>query len=181
MILPAVLLAGVLTAAAFVFEPWALWIDERVDEPLPTANPTPSTPREPGTPTPGGPSTTEADAGGGGPEVLAEGSFVSHEHATSGRVVVLDLGGDDRVLRIEDLDTSNGPDLEVWITDAPVISGDEGWHVFDDGDYVSLGRLKGNLGSQNYVLPESVDLRELHSVSIWCNRFNVSFGAAELA
>lgn len=84
------------------------------------------------------------------------------------------------MLRIEDLDTSNGPALRVWVTDAPVVQGREGWFVFDDGRHVDLGALKGNIGSQNYPLPAGVDLAELHSVSIWCDRFNVSFGAAEL-
>ena len=58
--------------------------------------------------------------------------------------------------------------------------GRDGWFVFDDGRYVDLGRLKGNRGSQNYELPDSVDLRRLTGLSIWCDRFNVSFGAAEL-
>jgi hypothetical protein len=52
--------------------------------------------------------------------------------------------------------------------------------VFDDGRYRSLGQLKGNHGNQNYVIPTGLDLAGLRSVSIWCNRFNVSFGAAEL-
>jgi hypothetical protein len=84
------------------------------------------------------------------------------------------------VLRIENLDTSNGPDLKVWLTDAPVIEGEDGWRVFDDGAYVDLGALKGNQGSQNYTIPADVDLSDLTSVAIWCDRFSVSFGAAEL-
>ncbi len=70
--------------------------------------------------------------------------------------------------------------LKVWITDAPVLTGRAGWHVFDDGRHLDLGELKGNVGSSNYVLPVTVDLAELTSVSIWCDRFNVSFGAATL-
>ena len=53
--------------------------------------------------------------------------------------------------------------------------------MFDDGRQVDLGELKGNIGSSNYVLPADVDLAQLRSVSIWCDRFNVSFGAAALA
>ena len=112
--------------------------------------------------------------------LLASGEFVSHEHRTTGSVRVVGLPDGRRVLRIEDLDTSNGPDLQVWITDAPVKPGRDGWFVFDDGRYVELGRLKGNKGSQNYDLPASVDLRQLDSLSIWCDRFNVSFGAVQL-
>jgi hypothetical protein len=111
---------------------------------------------------------------------LATGTFISHEHATSGTVRLLQLADGRRVLRIEGLDTSNGPDLKVWITDQKVVDGPAGWPVFDDGRYVDLGSLKGNKGNQNYVLPDDVRLEGLRSVSIWCDRFNVSFGAAEL-
>ena len=68
----------------------------------------------------------------------------------------------------------------MWLTDAPVIEGTDGWRVFDDGAWVDLGALKGNVGSQNYAIPADVDLAQLTSVSIWCDRFDVSFGAAEL-
>jgi hypothetical protein len=116
-----------------------------------------------------------------GPQTLASGELISHEHATSGTVKLVRLADGSRIVRLENLDTSNGPDLRVWLTDAPVKEGKAGWHVFDDGRYVSLGRLKGNKGSQNYALPEGVDPTRYTSVSIWCDRFDVSFGAAELA
>ena len=64
---------------------------------------------------------------------LASGEFISHEHGTAGTVRILELPDGSRVLRIEDLDTDNGPDLKVWLTDAPVIDGPDGWFVFDDG------------------------------------------------
>ena len=168
-------LVGLAVALVF-FEPWKLVVDDVVDEALPTVSSTaPTTPAtaRAGTPAPA-PPTTEAAT------VLAEGSLISHEHETSGTVRVLRLGDGSRVLRLEDLDTSNGPDLKVWVTDAPVIEGRDGWFVFDDGEYVDLGDLRGNRGSQNYPLPAEVDLAELSSVSIWCARFRVSFGAAEL-
>jgi hypothetical protein len=84
-----------------------------------------------------------------------------------------------RVLRLENLSTSNGPALHVWLTDQPVIDGKDGWNVFDDGRYLDLGDLKGNLGSSNYPVP-TADLAGFTSVTIWCDRFNVSFGAATL-
>jgi hypothetical protein len=58
--------------------------------------------------------------------------------------------------------------------------GKDGWHIFDDGRHLSLGTLKGNLGNQVYNIPPEADLSALTSVSIWCDRFNVSFGAAQL-
>ncbi|CAM5465315.1 hypothetical protein GCM10010261_58200 [Streptomyces pilosus] len=157
------------------FQPWKLWQDETVREELPGAAAAASTP--PAAPSPG----ASADTPPAGPTTLASGEFISHEHATSGTVRFVRLADGSHVVRLEGLDTSNGPDLHVWLTDAPVKEGRAGWHVFDDGAYVSLGKLKGNKGSQNYTVPADVDPSRFSSVSIWCDRFDVSFGAAELA
>jgi electron transfer DM13 len=80
-------------------------------------------------------------------------------------------------LAIAHLDTSEGPDVHVWLTDRNVTKG--GWHVFDDGQHVDLGSLKGNHGTLLYKIPDSLDLSTIKSVSIWCQRFDVSFGAAQ--
>ncbi|RST14057.1 electron transporter [Streptomyces sp. WAC05374] len=140
------------------FQPWKLWADQTVNEAVPPAKP-----------------SRQA-----GPETLATGTLISHEHATTGTVRVVKLADGSRILRLENLDTSNGPDLKVWVTDAPVREGKAGWHVFDDGAYVSLGDLKGNKGDQNYELPDAFDPNTYTSVTIWCDRFDVSFGAATL-
>jgi hypothetical protein len=152
-------LVVLLAVALPIFQPWKLFVDQTVEEGVPS--------------TASGASATE-------PVVLASGQLITHEHETTGTVEVLRLPDGSRVVRLEDLRTSNGPALKVWITDAPVIEGLDGWNVFDDGRYVDLGDLKGNIGSSNYPLPDDVDISQLNSVSIWCDRFNVSFGAAEL-
>lgn len=175
-----VLTAGLVAVAAglYWFQPWKILVNETVQEELPPAAAAqPSSPAQV-------PSTSAASAPPekpAGPAVLATGELISHEHATSGSVRILRAADGSLVLRLENLDTSNGPDLRVWITDAPVLPGKDGWGVFDDGKYVSAGKLKGNKGSQNYALPAGFDLAAYKSVSIWCDRFNVSFGAAELA
>ena len=78
------------------------------------------------------------------------------------------------------LETSDGPDLRVWLTDQAVRPGKAGWQVFDDGSYLEVARLRGNRGNQVYDLPADADLDAYRSVTIWCQRFSVSFGAAEL-
>ena len=112
--------------------------------------------------------------------VTAEGTFISHEHSTAGKARIITLEDGSRVLRLVGLDTDNGPDLKVWLAAAPVIEGRDGWFVFDDDEYLSLGALKGNTGNQNYPIPDDADISDLTSVTIWCERFSVSFGAAEL-
>ncbi|MFC0624331.1 DM13 domain-containing protein [Kribbella deserti] len=197
--------AGALAVAAVIglalFQPWRLVTDKVVDEALPgtapiSMNPSSSTPptisvRPDATPTrpdqtaskstPTPPRVTDpTEAPASTPVTLAKGSFITHEHDTSGTARIVQLADGSRVLRLEGLDTSDGPDLKVWLSDAAVREGKAGWHVFDDGRYENLGRLKGNKGNQNYAIPAGVDLKNFTSVSIWCDRFNVSFGAAKL-
>jgi len=110
--------------------------------------------------------------------VLATGAFENAEHATSGQVRVLELADGTRFVRLEGLTTSDGPDLHVWLSDAP--SGGE-WGSYDDGRAIALGDLKATNGNQNYEIPDGVDLGGLRSVVIWCDRFNVAFGTAPVA
>ena len=155
----AVVAIGVVAVVAIWFQPQKLWIDERVDEALPTA---------PTTPTAGSSAT---------PAELATGEFASIDHATSGVTRVLRLEDGMRIVRLEGFATENGPDLFVYLSSNAADGAEE---AFDD-DIVNLGRLKGNQGDQNYDLPADVDLDRFRSVVIWCDRFNAAFGAAPLA
>ena len=110
------------------------------------------------------------------PVVLASGTFVDGEHATSGSATILQLPDGSRFVRLEGFSTSDGPDVDVWVTDQQ--AGGDDWGKYDDGRYVSLGDLKGTDGNQNYAIPADADLSGLTSVVIWCDRFNVAFGSA---
>ena len=46
--------------------------------------------------------------------------------------------------------------------------------------YVDLGRLRAFRGSQNYPVPDGVDLRKYDSVVIWCEQFGVLISPAAL-
>ncbi|WP_328452862.1 DM13 domain-containing protein [Amycolatopsis sp. NBC_00438] len=170
-VLVAVLVA--VAAGLYWFQPWQLWVDETVQETLPSGAPA----SQPPIPE----STSSAPASQpAAPAEVATGTLISHEHQTTGTVRVLRAADGSFLLRLEDLATSSGPDVHVWLTDAPVRPGKDGWDVFDDGKYLDAGKLKGNKGNQNYSLPAGTDLAGYTSVSLWCDRFNVSFGAAEL-
>jgi hypothetical protein len=173
-----VVVAAAGVAGLLVFEPWQLVVDDVVDEEIPAAAPAPAQSQEPAA-TSTAPDTTRTSAPPT-PVLVRRGTFISHEHATTGTAEIIRLEDGRHVLGLRGLNTSNGPDLHVWLTNAPVIEGRDGWHVFDDGLYVSVGPLKGNIGDQVYDIPAEVDLARISSVSIWCDRFNVSFGAATL-
>lgn len=114
----------------------------------------------------------------GDPDILtlASGEFIDRSHPARGTALVLNDGTEQRFLRFEDFATDNGPDLNVYLTtaDADAPAGD-----FDD-EFIDLGDLKGNIGSQNYEIPPDVDLERFNTVVIWCVRFGVAFGAADL-
>ena len=179
-------------AAGTYFQPWKLFTDTRVEEALPKPTGTTVAPKDATTdetgekiaeteePLSSSKSATDSTEVVESPEILAEGKFITHEHDTTGSVKILKYSDGTRILRIENLKTSNGPKLEVWLTDAPVIEGLDGWRVFDDGKFLNLGALKGNIGSQNYSISSETNLDDYSSISIWCERFSVSFGAAAL-
>jgi hypothetical protein len=172
----AVLVAGVLAFGLAWFQPWKLWVDEHVNDRLPAVALAPAD----ATVIPTAPAGTDAATTAPADRLVSRGRFISQEHSTSGQVSVVQRADGSRVLAIAHLNTSNGPDLHVWLTDAPVRPGSDHWSVFDDGKYVSLGTLKGNIGNQLYAIPRNADLSRLTSVTVWCARFDVSFGAAEL-
>lgn len=178
-----ILVALALVAGAFIFQPWKLFIDTEVQESIPMVEQTPEsateqTPESANEPTPAEPAPTQEI--NTEPIILALGTLISHEYETSGEVKILQLADGSRILRLENLATSDGPRVEVWLSDAPVIEGRDGWFVFDDGNYESLGAMKGNKGNQNYEIPADLDLSDFSSMSLWCVTFSVSFGAAEL-
>ncbi|MBM3910109.1 MAG: DM13 domain-containing protein [Thaumarchaeota archaeon] len=90
-------------------------------------------------------------------------------HDAQGHALVVPLEDGQKLLRLEDFSSTNGPDLYVYLASDSSAS-----------DYVSLGRLKANNGNQNYDIPAGFDLSKYDTVLIWCKQFSVLFGSAEL-
>jgi hypothetical protein len=112
-----------------------------------------------------------------GPVAVAAGNFASRNRYTvTGTVTVYEIEDGSRTLRLEDFESTNGPDLYVYLTAADHADDDEEL----DRDVVDLGALRGNIGDQNYDIPDDVDLAHHDTVVIWCLRFTSSFGAADL-
>lgn len=108
----------------------------------------------------------------GGPTVLSTGEFAGADdfHQGSGTATIYTLEDGSNVLRLEDFEVTNGPDLHVMLAPA---SGSM-------DDYIDLGSLKGNLGDQNYEIPDEVDASSIATVIIYCQPFHVLFSSAPL-
>ena len=115
----------------------------------------------------------------GGPALLASGEFVDADaiHKGSGRALLYALPDGRHVLRFEDFRTTNGPALVVYLAGhaSPTSAAD-----VIDGGFLDLGKLKGNVGNQNYPIPADVDIADYGSVVIWCELFDVLFSPAAL-
>ena len=111
--------------------------------------------------------------------VIATGSLMDADssHRGSGQATVYELDDGSRVLRLEDIDVTNGPDLHVIITPLVGVDGRDDVHAVG---YLDLGSLKGNIGSQNYDIPADYEIPEEFTVVIYCAPFHVIFATAEL-
>ncbi len=180
----------VLVVAFLAFRPDKLFVDDAVDESLedafaasevPTANtPATSTPPAPTESTPEASEpeeasiTTSPPPPPSGPVVVGSGSFYGIDHSAVGTATVYEQEGR-YVLRLEDdTDIQNGPDLYVWVLESADYEGG------DPEVYLDLGKIKGNVGGQNYELPAGFDPEVHQAVLIWCLRFGVPFAAAPL-
>ena len=164
---------AVAVAGFLWFRPDRLFTDDAVNEALPGQAAAPAQ-AEGAAAAPGEESPADA-----APVSLAEGRFVSLEHETTGRAFVVETSDGRRFLRFENFETSNGPDLLVYLsTKEP--AGPDDWHGYDE-DFVDLGTLKGNVGNQNYRIPGGVDLERYSTAVVWCRRFEVGFAAAVLS
>lgn len=110
-------------------------------------------------------------------QTLASGIFHSVLHPTSGTATVYHLGNGMRILRLTNFRTSNGPDVHIYmVAEADAKDSASVPRV----GFIDLGTMKGNIGNQNYALGPNVDLSKYRTVSVWCKRFTVNFGAAPL-
>ncbi|MDO5028994.1 MAG: DM13 domain-containing protein [Corynebacterium sp.] len=175
----AVAVVAVAVAGA-VFKPWLLFVDREVNEDIPQVVAMRAMEK-----------TAEGKEGKEGNEVtlVKQGEFISHEHSTKGTAsLVKDEKTGNYQVVLTGLETSNGPDVHVWLSKAPVVEGKDGWFVAGKHEHLDLGAIKGNRGNQVYevltgAMPESAPEpapEQWTSVVLWCDDFNVSFGAAEL-
>lgn len=91
-------------------------------------------------------------------------------HDAQGTAYTIPIKDGSHVLRLENFQSTNGPDLFVYLaTDENAL------------EFINLGALKANNGNQNYEIPDDTDLDKYGKVLIWCKSFSVLFGSADLS
>ena len=106
---------------------------------------------------------------------LFTGNFRDKDRVCRGsdRATIYQLEDETNVLRLEDLDVTNGPDLHVLLmVDSEGRDKSQG--------YIDLGKLKGNIGNQNYPIPDDVVVSDYHAMMTYCQPFHVVFSTAPL-
>ena len=154
-----IIAAGVVILAVgwYAFRPELLFINKTVNEDFP-----------------GGAAMASIEKG---PMSLTKGNFKSLAHETKGTASIYQLADGKRTLRLTEFETSNGPDVRVYLTTAEIAKGND---AIKEAGFIDLGSMKGNKGDQNYDIPAGVDLNKYKNVTIWCARFGVNFGQAPL-
>ena len=115
-----------------------------------------------------------------GPMKLRVGEFMDQDafHKGSGTATIYQTGDGSLLLRLENLDVTNGPDLRVLLATHP---DPDRRNDLEERGYVHLGKLKGNKGNQNYPIEDpNVDPGAVGSVVIYCMPFHVVFSVATL-
>src|SRR5207302_10563909 len=108
---------------------------------------------------------------------LASGNFHDVAHKGTGLASIYQLADGKRILRFTNFETSNGPDVHVYLVAANDATESDS---VKKAEFVEIGSLKGNVGDQNYDLPSDLDLNKYRAVTIWCRRFGVNFATAPL-
>lgn len=112
------------------------------------------------------------------PVLLGQGEFVDADsfHQGSGMATLYQLPDGGHILRFENFEVTNGPDLHVILSGHPAPANSSELMQ----NHLDLGSLKGNIGSQNYEIPAGTDVSQFKSVVIYCQPFGVVFSTATL-
>ena len=121
-------------------------------------------------------SETMEDIGGMASEdskqvIISQGKFADADsfHKGEGTVKLIKSGNKYFVRFEDDFKVTNGPDLFVYF-------GRDGKY----SDEARIGALKGNIGGQNYEVPEGITTEDYSEIWVWCRAFSVPFSSAVL-
>ncbi|MEM1270937.1 MAG: DM13 domain-containing protein [Bacteroidota bacterium] len=187
---PLKLLLGLLSIAVIAwlafgfFGVQALFVDNVVDEDVPASisNLIDQDPAAPATPVQDSTGMAVADPSEPEEVLLGRGAFVQGDNTyTIAGDVFLSRTGGQTTLTFTDFEVTNGPDLFVYAVKTATTENTTVKATVGNDEFIDLGMLKGNIGTQNYVLEREFDPSEYQVITIWCKRFGRNFGSASLS
>lgn len=111
------------------------------------------------------------------PHDTKSGKWVNKDYKISGEWS-LQKRGDQHVISFNDkFKTKNGPDLKIFLSPQSIDTAN-GRNATDEAALVAV--LKKNKGSQEYVLPENLDISNFKSLLIHCEAYGVLWGGTNL-
>ena len=102
------------------------------------------------------------------PRVITNSNFIASKHDVKGSVALIEHDSN-RILRFENFETVNGPNLHIYLASDQSAE-----------NFVDLGPIKATRGNVNYEIPEDVDLEKYNTVLVYCVPFKAVFSFAEL-
>ena len=110
-------------------------------------------------------------------QVLSQGRFVTvdRNHTTIGNVRLIEENGLRYLELADNFQTVSGPQVEVILHRQKQVG-----RKVRERDYVTVASLQKIEGTQRYLLPASLELNDFGAVAIWCRRFNITFGYAQI-
>lgn len=114
-----------------------------------------------------GTATTAAAA----PVRLGTGDFVGlDDHSAAGSASLVEQPDGSRVVLFEGFEVERGPDFLVYLV--------PGTDAFDYSQGVEIGPLQGNVGDQQYAVPDELADTQPLTVLVWCRAFDVNIAGA---
>lgn len=103
-----------------------------------------------------------------GQNLLLQGNFENAQHSTSGVVKIYEDKDKKRTLILENFITDAGPDLRIYLAEDKSIT-----------NFIQLTDKVQN-GNISLEIPSNTDLHKQNHVLIWCRKYSVLFGFAQL-
>lgn len=105
------------------------------------------------------------------PVRLGTGDFVGlDDHSAAGTASLVEQPDGSRVVLFEGFEVERGPDFLVYLV--------PGTDAFDYSQGVEIGPLQGNVGDQQYAVPDELADTQPLTVLVWCRAFDVNIAGA---
>lgn len=134
---------------------WTITVDQQVDVPL----------------------VEPAPASLGSAKVLGTATIYNVDKEGEGTAKIYDVGGGDRVLRLDNFFVNVNSDLEIRLSE---LAAPRSTPEVEKASFTVVAPLKATIGSMNYDIPKDVDLSKYKSIVIWCEITRNAYAAASI-